>query len=94
VQFSGSNFVVNEYAGSATVTVTLNTASGTVVSVAYATSDGSAATDSDYTPASGILTLQPGRLPHVRRSIADDAINEISETVVLTLSGPVRATLG
>jgi hypothetical protein len=45
-----------------TINVTLNTASGQVVTVDYATSDITATAGSDYTAASGTLTLLAGRV--------------------------------
>ena len=55
-----NDVTVNEAAGTATFTVTLNTASGQAVSVNYATSNGSATAGADYTAASGTLPSHRG----------------------------------
>ncbi|MGB8168786.1 MAG: Calx-beta domain-containing protein, partial [Chthoniobacteraceae bacterium] len=55
-----NDLTVNEAAGTATFTVTLNTASGQSVSVNYATSNGTATAGADFTSASGTLTFVPG----------------------------------
>ena len=78
--------------------------SGTVPTVSYATSDGTASADSDYTADSGTLTLQWTRTGSLIRPwtlagtitvpITDDTLVEGAETLTLTLSSPVWATLG
>ena len=64
------------------------------VTVAFATSDGTAVATDDYEPGSGSLTFAPGE---TRRTIAldalDDDIHEQDETLTLTLSAPQNATL-
>jgi len=95
VQFSAGSYSSGESGGAITISATLSTASGTTVLVDYATSDGSAASGSDYTPASGTLTFQPGATTaSFSVGITSDEINEASETIGLALSNAVRATLG
>ncbi len=67
-----------------------------VVSVDYATADGSAVAGSDYTEASGTLTWQDGVGGNQTISIpiTDDVAAEVTETFTLTLSNVSRATLG
>jgi ribosomal protein L35AE/L33A len=93
IQFSTTSYTVAE-TGSATITVTrTGTAAG--VKVQYATSNGTALTSSDYTAKAGTLsfganvTSQTFTVP-----IVADTRDESNETVNLTLSGPVGATLG
>jgi hypothetical protein len=95
-QFSSPTYSVNENAGPAIITVTLSVASPVVVSVDYATSDGTATSNSDYTLSNGTLTFNPGQtVLTFTVAITDDVItNELSETVTLTLSNPSNATLG
>src|SRR5207248_10601351 len=67
------------------------------VSVAYATSDGSAVAGTDYTATSGTLTFAPGvtRQSFSVPILDDNLSGETSpETVDLTLSNPGNATLG
>ena len=84
----------DEDAGSYTFTVTLNPASLQTVTVDYATSDGTATAGSDYTAASGSLTFAPGDTSkNVSVAIADDDVDEADETITLTLSDVVNASI-
>ncbi|MCB0092795.1 MAG: hypothetical protein KDE54_33135, partial [Caldilineaceae bacterium] len=60
VQFSAPTFTRGEGGSEATIEVTLSGPSGQLVSVDYATSDGTAAAGSDYASASGTLLFSPG----------------------------------
>ncbi len=69
--------------------VTLSRASTSTVTVAYATSPGSARAGEDYTTASGTLTFAPGDTEKtVSVPILQDAHDEGEETFTLTLSNP------
>src|SRR5690606_12348387 len=57
VQFSLSDFTVDEAATTATFTVTLSNPSQSEVTVDYATTGGTATAGEDYTPVSGTLTF-------------------------------------
>ncbi|MCX6049044.1 MAG: hypothetical protein NT075_28415, partial [Chloroflexi bacterium] len=95
VQFSAATYLVNEQAGVVTVTVTLNTATNVPVTVNYATSNGMASADSDYTATSGTLTFQPGQMSQsFTIPITDDLLDESDETINLLLSDANQATLG
>ena len=64
------------------------------VSVAYATSDGTATSGLDYTSASGTLTFSPGESRKtVNVAVLDDSLDDDGETVTFTLSSPVGATI-
>ncbi len=79
-----------------TFTVTLSTASGRAVTVAYAdTGDGTATSGDDYAVVSaGTLTFAPGDTHKtVAVAVNGDTVDEADETVVLGLSSPVNATL-
>ena len=74
--------------------VTLSRAASGSVTVDYATSDGSATAGSDYTAASGTLTFAAGETGKtIPVPVLDDAHNEGSETLTLTLSNPSGAYL-
>ena len=63
--------------------------------VDYATSDGTAAAGSDYTETSGTFTIRAGyNAGYLDIPTTFDTEYESDETFTLTLSNPVRATLG
>ena len=69
--------------------VTLGRASTATVTVDYATSDGTASAGDDYTSTSGTLSFAPGETAKtVSVPVLDDAHDEGSETLTLTLSNP------
>ena len=95
VQLSASTYSVNEGAGSATITVTLNTVSSLPVTVTYSTGDGTAVSPDDYAAVTDTLTFNPGQTSKTFSvSLVDDATFESNETVSLTLSSPVGAIPG
>jgi ELWxxDGT repeat protein len=75
-------------------TVTLSRAASQTVTVAYATSDGSAQAGSDYDAVSGTLTFAPGEtLKTIDVSVHGDVTLETNETFFVTLSNATGATL-
>jgi hypothetical protein len=94
-QFSRDTYSVNEGVGTTTITVTLNTISSKMITVPYATSNGTAQAGSDYIAASGDLTFNPGQTSQsFTVTINEDANDEPNETVNLTLNLPTNADLG
>src|SRR5262249_38149918 len=78
----------------AIVAVTLSNQSGDVVSVNWATVDGTATSPSDYLAASGTLTFAPGVTTQwITNKINGDLLNEADETFQIVLSGASNATL-
>ena len=74
--------------------VTLSRAPSGTVTVDYATSDGTATAGSDYTATSGTLTFAAGETAKtVSVPVLNDAHDEGSETLTLTLSNPSGAYL-
>ena len=74
--------------------VSLEPASGRVVTVRYATGNVTAASGSDYTAVDGTLTFTPGvREQTVTVPIANDTLDEDEEQFTVTLSTAVNATL-
>ncbi|OZA90483.1 MAG: hypothetical protein B7X76_03875, partial [Azorhizobium sp. 39-67-5] len=75
-------------------TVTLSAASSSAVSVAYATSNGTATSGSDYAAATGTLTFAAGETTKtIQVTVNGDTVVEGNETVNLTLSSPSGATI-
>ena len=76
------------------VAVTLSQSSNAVVTVNYATSNGTALAPSDYTATSGTLTFQPGETSQtISVSIKGDRKREPDETFTVQLSNAVGATI-
>ena len=74
--------------------VTLDRSSTGTVTVAYATSDGTATAGSDYTAVSGTLTFAAGETEKtVSVPVLEDDHNEGSETLTLRLASPSGATI-
>lgn len=95
VQFSAASYTIAEGDTTATITTTLSASSGRVVTIHYASKDGAATAGSDYGAVSGTLTFQPGMTVRMFTiPIMDNTIYENNETVNLSLSNPINATLG
>ena len=74
--------------------VTLDREAAHTVTVAYATSDATATAGSDYTATSGTLTFAAGEVEKtVSVPVLVDDVDEGSETLTLTLSGPSGAAI-
>ena len=96
VQFSLAAYSVAENGVSATITATRTGGSFGAASVDYATSDGSATAGSDYTASSGTLSWVDGDATSKTFVvlITDDSTYEGDETVNLSLTNAVGASLG
>jgi uncharacterized repeat protein (TIGR01451 family) len=96
VQFSASSGSGAESALSPSLARSLSAASDATVTVNYAVTSGTATgSGTDYTLASGTATLNAGETTStIPFTVADDALDEVDETIVVTLSGPTFATLG
>lgn len=90
VQFSASDYNVDEDAGQAEITVTLSAPAPDVVTVTAATTGGGTATaGSDYTAVSEDVTITAGEQQATFDvPILDDPTDEDPETVALSLSNP------
>ncbi len=81
-------------ATTATFTVTLSSASGKPVSVAYATANGTALAGVDYTSVSGTLTFAPGETSKtILVPILGGTADVPDRTFQVVLTGPTDATL-
>lgn len=79
----------------ATFNATLDAASGQTITVAWATTDGSAVAGADYVAGSGTLTFAPGvTLQSLTVAVQGDALDEINESFFVDLSNPVNVTIG
>src|SRR4051794_10576562 len=107
LRFGASAYAVAEDGGSATLTVTRSarnkkaaSATNNIVTVGYATSNGSALGGTDYTPVSGRLTFpacgpnpvatDPCLVQHITVPITDDDVVDGNKTVRLALTSPSR----
>ncbi len=91
---STNNYVVDEYAGTAIVTVIRTNGSSGIVSVRLQTSDGSATAGTDYFPTNRVLTFAEGEtVKSIAIPIVDDAVLEPEEFFNVTLSQPTGGTL-
>lgn len=78
----------------ATVTVVLDQVADVPVTVAWATQDGTATKESDYTEGSGELTFAPGVTSRqITVPVVGDRVFEPSEAFGIQLSGGVNATV-
>jgi uncharacterized delta-60 repeat protein len=93
IQFSSTNYVVNEYETNAVITVIRTNGSTGVVSVDYTTLGGTATAGLDFIPQSGTLTFAEGEtVKTFSIPIIPDTITETNETVILKLSNPRGAS--
>ncbi len=96
VAFASGTSSVNESDGSASVLVSLSRPASSIITVAYATANGSATAGADYQAAAGTLSFAPGEtlkaIPAI--PILQDAVSEPDETLLVTLSNPSGAQLG
>ncbi|HEY6166600.1 MAG TPA: Calx-beta domain-containing protein, partial [Verrucomicrobiae bacterium] len=95
VGFSSSSYTVNEAAGAATITVNRFGVASGAVSVSFSTTNGTATAGVDYTNVSGSVSWADGDLlpKTFTIPIVNDTLVEGDETVILSLSSPVGATL-
>ncbi len=95
VQFSSSDYSVNEGTASATLTVVRTGDTSGTTTVDFATGNGSATNRTDYTYRFGTLRFNPGETSKsFTILITDDVYIEGDETVAATLSNPTGAALG
>lgn len=95
VQFNPTTVSVDEVGGQVNFTATLSAPSGRVVSVPYAITGGTASAGEDYISTTGVLVFAPGQTSQsFAVTILDDLLDEVDETVEVTLSSPTNATLG
>jgi hypothetical protein len=95
MQFNATGYVVNENAGSVTVSVTRSGNTTQASTINYATSNGSSIQPSDYTNTSGSLQFAPGEtVKTFVVPVINDALVEGNETINVLLSSPAGAVEG
>jgi glucose/arabinose dehydrogenase len=86
---------VNSGTTVATFIVSLTPPNNQVVTVDYATADGTARAGNDYVAASGVITFMPGESTQlISINIHGDVLTEPDETFFLTLSNPTNTAIG
>lgn len=92
--FASASSGSDEAAGTVLIPVALSAAQTGNVSVSYNVTGGTATSGMDYTLSAGTLTFAPGEvLKMLPLTIIDDTPIDAAETIVLTLSSPVAASL-
>lgn len=96
VQFSHATYSVDKTAGSATISVNRVGAANGILRVNYATSDETAKSGEDYTPATGTLTWQDkdSEPKTFVVPVKDNPANTVSRSLTLTLKNPIGGRLG
>lgn len=94
VQFNATAYVVNESAGSVTVSVTRIGNTSNAVTINYATNNGTARQPGDFGNASGTIQFAANEtVKQIVVPIVDDKVVELSEGFSLALSAPTNGAL-
>ncbi|MFY0594769.1 Calx-beta domain-containing protein, partial [Roseivirga sp.] len=96
VAFNATASSGSEATASTNLQVDLSTSSDFTITVDYAVTGTAMGAGTDYTLANGTLTFTPRDVSEniTIASIVDDVLDEVDETVIVTLSNPSNATLG
>ncbi len=96
VAFDANSSNASESTTAVNLPVSLSTASGKTITVDYDVTGGSATgSGTDYTFASGTLTFNPlDTSENIAITVVNDILDEVNETIQVTLSSPSNATLG
>ncbi len=95
IQFNTTSSSGSEVVSPVNIQVDLSTISGADASVNYTVTGAATGGSVDYTLADGSATITAGNTTvDIIAAIINDAITELSETIILTLSAPSNATLG
>ena len=79
----------------ASFVASLSAASPQTVAASFATANGTATAPADYLAAAGVVTFAPGETTRsVDVTVNGDLFDELDETYVVNLSGPVNGTIG
>jgi hypothetical protein len=95
IQFNTTTSSGSEAVSPVSFQVNLNVVSGINATATYALTGTATGSGNDYTLANGTITIPAGSLSaNISASIIDDALEELSETIILTLSLPSNSTIG
>ncbi|GIS26029.1 MAG: hypothetical protein CM15mP127_04020 [Gammaproteobacteria bacterium] len=96
VNFKATSSNGDESVSSKVITVNLSAASSQNITVDYSVSGTATGSGTDYTLANGTLTINAGSTSGIITigNIVDDSLDEVDETIIVTLSSPSNATLG
>lgn len=94
--FGTASDAQSESEGAQDLPISLSALSSKTVTVDYAASGTAAGGGTDYTFDNGTITFNPGDMNLMLQltGIIDDLLDEENETIILTLSNPINATLG
>ena len=96
IDFNSTSSNGIESVSSKALRVDLSAASSKNVTVDYVVTGTATGSGTDYTLANGTLTINAGSTSGIITigNIVDDSLDEVDETVIVTLSSPVNANLG
>lgn len=95
VQFSAQSSSGRESSTTVSVVVSLSAPSSQNITVSFAATGGTATITDDYSLASSSITIPAGSSQGTfTLTVVNDETQESDETIILTLSSPVNATLG
>lgn len=96
IGFAAANSINSESTTTITIPVTIPIAATREARVNYTVSGGTATAGAvDYTLANGTLIIPVGQTTaNISITVANDTTDELDETILITLSSPVDATLG
>lgn len=94
IGFGSSTSVGAESVAGAIIPISLSVASVNETSVSYTVTGTATGGGADYTLANGTLTIPAGQTTaNVSLAVVNDTTDELDETVIITLSSPINATL-
>ncbi|MFY0594761.1 Calx-beta domain-containing protein, partial [Roseivirga sp.] len=96
IAFTSTTSSAAESVSSANLQVALSSVSGRDVTVSYTVTGTATGLGTDYTLADGTLTITASNSSNniTIAGIIEDVLDEVDETVIVTLSSPTNATLG
>jgi len=95
VSFASTNFSAFENEGVGNVSLRLNAASGSPVTVRFSATNGTALSGSDFVATNLLVTIPPGQTNlSVSVRLIDDALDELPETVLLRLTSVTNGIFG
>ena len=95
VNFASLTSSGNESVLTPSIAVNLSKSYFQTVTVNYSVTGGTATASADFTLASGTLTFPAGTTTQsIPLSIINDSLDELDETILITLTSPTKATIG